>query len=222
MEREKLFPAPNTLHAVEGVAQLYPQKISKGDVHISRFFFKDETGLANLRAVRDGGYMFYCNEGYEYVRLRMNGKLMMSDTPLERISNKEFIDKANGKVLIAGLGLGLVIHNILKKEEVTQITVVENNPDLIELVKPLFKDKRVFIIEADIYDFEFVKGEKWDCIYFDIWPTIDVDNLAEIKVLHNKFKHRLNRENPNCYMDSWLKKYLQNMKRKESRQSFWY
>jgi phospholipid N-methyltransferase len=59
--------------------------------------------------------------------------------------NKEKVKKANGNVLIGGLGLGLVIHNILNKQEVKSITIIEINKDLIELVKPKFNSDKIFL-----------------------------------------------------------------------------
>ena len=66
---------------------------------------------------------------FPYIRLEMNGKgIMMSDTPMERNTNRDFIQKANGDVIIFGLGLGLVIIPLLKNENVKSILVVELYP----------------------------------------------------------------------------------------------
>ena len=71
---------------------------------------------------------------FPYIRLKKNGDgIMMSDTPMERNTNRDFIRKANGDVIIFGLGLGLVIIPLLKKENVKSILVVELYQDLIDL-----------------------------------------------------------------------------------------
>ena len=44
-----------------------------------------------------------------YTRLMLHGSVMMSDTPSERISNRFFVMNAHGRILIAGLGLGLIV-----------------------------------------------------------------------------------------------------------------
>lgn len=210
-----------TIHGVKGVQELFPEKEEKGIAKISPFEFKNEgmQTLTNLRLARDAEWWFQINEG-KYVRLVVNGELMMSDTGMERYSNREFIKKANGKILIAGLGIGMVLKNILDKPEVTEVLVIEKYQDVIDLVKPKFNHPKLKVIQENIFNYK--TKEKFDVIYFDIWPSINTDNLEEIKILHNKFKYNLNRTNSNCFMDSWLKKYLQNIKRKESRNSWRY
>lgn len=191
---------------------------------LSTFEFKKANDpLFNLRAVMDGGSLFYVEDG-KYVRLHVNGQLMMSDTGLEKKSNSLFVQRANGKVLIAGLGIGLIIKNILPQLEdgtITEITVIEKYQSVIDLVAPYYKHDKIKFICADIFDWLPGKGEKYDTIYFDIWPEISTDNLKEISVLHNKFKNKLNRNNPKKWMDSWMKNYLQRQKARERNERYW-
>lgn len=199
------------------------KRIEKDNVIISTYEFSNKKDpLFNLRAVRDGGDLFYMEDG-KYVRLNIDGQLMMSDTRMEKISNTEFVEKANGRVLVGGLGIGLVIYNLMDKliaGIVTEIVVIEKEQSLIDLVAPFYKHKKIKIICSDINEYTPNKGEKFDTIYFDIWADINEDNLKEIKFLHNRFKSKLNRSNPNCWMESWMKKYLQKRKRSE-RNSYW-
>jgi len=58
-----------------------------------------------------------------YARLHVGHVLMMSDTDMERRSNVQVVQQARGHVLIAGLGM--ILHPILAKPEVTRVTVVE-------------------------------------------------------------------------------------------------
>jgi spermidine synthase len=196
------------IYGVKGVYDLIPPK-EQGIAKISRFEFNEKDDfLFNLRASRDHP-MFRMRSG-KYLRLSVGNQLMMSDTAMERISNKKFIDYADGRVLIAGLGIGLIIHNILHKESITEIIIIEKHQDVIDLVAPYFTDPRLKIICADIFEWKPQKGEKFDTIYFDIWPQITTENLKQIKVLHNKFKFY---KSEGAYMDSWLKWYLQKLKR---------
>lgn len=205
---------PSEIYGVQGVQQLFPEsRETKGVATISKFEFKhSENPLYNFRAVMNSGEMFRVHDG-KYVRLHINGQLMMSDTGMERASNRAFIKNANGHVLIAGLGVGLIVYNILSKPSVTKITIVEKYQDVIDLVAPHFTDPRIEIVCADIMEHQFDKAVKFDTIYFDIWPTIDEDNLLQIRTLHNRYKGRLNRQNPNCWMDSWMKTKCQSLKR---------
>lgn len=211
-----------TIFGIEGVLDLLPEPIEKGVAKISQFEFNEkEDFMFNFRAVREGGDIFRMYNG-KYVRLHVNGQLMMSDTGMERKSNKTFINAANGRVLIAGLGIGLIVKNILYNPCVKEIVIIEKYQDVIDIVKPIFKSSIVNIICADIFNYEMPKTEKFDTIYFDIWPEISEDNLEEMKTLHSKYRKHLNKDNPDKFMDSWMKDYLQKEKRKNSRSYSWY
>ncbi len=57
----------------------------------------------------------------KYVKLIISGELVMSDTPYEMNTNQKFINKAHGNVLIGGLGIGLLIKNLIPKIESGEI-----------------------------------------------------------------------------------------------------
>ncbi len=196
-------------------------QIERGNARLSTFEFsqkKDPIGA--MRAAMSGDRM----EDGKYVRLHVGGQLMMSDTRMEKMSNWDFCKNANGHVLIAGLGIGLIVHNILPKLKdgtITQITIIEKEQDVIELVSPFFTNNKVTIINADIFSYEPPKGIKYDTVYFDIWPDINTENLEEIKTLHNRYKNKINRANPKHWMNSWMKERLQ-AKQRRDKQSFSY
>jgi spermidine synthase len=201
-----------SIYGITGVLPLFPKAEKQGVAQISQFEFNEQEDMMfNLRAVRDGGSIFRMYNG-KYVRLHINGELMMSDTGMERISNRAFMHKAKGRVLIAGLGIGLIISNIIENPEVTEIVVIEKYQDVIDLVLPKFNNPKLKVICADIDEWKPEKGEKFDTIYFDIWADITTDNLEHIKKLHNRFK--LFKANDG-WMNSWMKEYLQDIKRKE-------
>lgn len=111
----------------------------------------------------------------------------MSDTDMERRSNARFVHRANGSVLIGGLGLGMILHPTLAKPEVKLVTVVEQNADVIALIAPtLPRDKRLTIVNGDIYEWKPAKGTKYDTVYFDVWGNMSIDNLAEMATLHRR------------------------------------
>jgi hypothetical protein len=56
---------------------------------------------------------------------------------------------------------------------------------------------------VDALKYKPMKDERYDTIYFDIWPTVSPDNYDEMKMLHRRWAKRLKRDNPNCFMDSW-------------------
>lgn len=172
------------------------------------------------------GLMFTAGAGLEhvspgrYARLGVGNTLMMSDTPMERTTNWEFVHHANGRVLIAGLGLGLIVHPVIKK--VDHITILEKSADVIALVAPTLARyrRKVEIIEADAFEWPLPPGAKWDTIYGDIWPGVTEDNLPEMARLSRRFARRLNRANPRAWMGHWRQKNLQ-ARAREGRQYFW-
>lgn len=166
---------------------------------------------------------------FPYIRLMTKlGDIMMSDTPMERNTNYSFIQKANGDVIIFGLGLGLVILPLLKKKNVKSILVVELYQDLIDLVEPILKkqevDSKLTIVQGDCFDFhtKIPKERKFDTIYGDIWASIDTENYKEMKVLTKNWKNRLNRSNPDSFINHWLKEDLQRKIQKEKRGQFYW
>jgi spermidine synthase len=139
----------------------------------------------------------------KHVRLVVCGETMMSDTEMEKASNREFIRMAKGDVLIAGLGIGLIIWPIINKPEVTSVTVIEKYPDVITLVSKSVAHHKLTIIEEDIFNWKTKR--MFDTIYFDIWPTISTDNLDEMATLNRKFARRLN---PGGWRGSWMEDSL--------------
>lgn len=202
---------------MEGVFDIYNMEVGafkqQGIAKLSTFeFSRKNDPISFMRSAMSGMTL---HDG-KFVRLSVNGVLMMTDTQMEKNSNRTFCRMANGHVFIAGLGIGLILKNILHKlnsGEITKITVIEKYADVIYLVQPYFSHPNIEIINADIFDYQPPKGVKYDTIYFDIWPEICTDNLKEISTLHNKYKFRLNRSNPIAWMNSWMKERLQKEKR---------
>lgn len=128
--------------------------------------------------------------GEEFTRLMRNRTLVMSDTPAEMRDHHFAVMKANGSCLINGLGIGMVLKNILKKESVTDVTVVEISQDLIDLVSPHYQDPRVTFVCADALTYSPPKNKRYQMVWHDIWDNICTDNLEDMKKLHRKYGRR--------------------------------
>ena len=150
----------------------------------------------------------------------------MSDTPMERNTNDKFLQSANGDVVIFGLGLGLIVFPLLDDKNIKSITIIELYQDLIDIVKPNIeakdKHKKVKIIQGDCFTFEFTKETKFDTIYFDIWIDICGDNYEEQKKLERRFRKHLNKDNPNKFIDSWMKDHYKRENARERRSGAYY
>jgi hypothetical protein len=158
----------------------------------------------------------------DYTRLCVNGVLMMSNTPMEERTNRDVVRFSHGKVLIAGLGIGMILTEILEKKEVESVTVIEKYNDVISLVAPSFDSPKLKIINADIINWKPEKGEVYDTIYFDIWPDICVDNLEEIKTLHLKGRYWKNKNNLHAWMGSWMYDELRRIRDRERKKEACY
>jgi hypothetical protein len=190
---------------------------------------EEHVRLEQMRNFRNNWLVRGLKSDFTYIRLKKNGEgIMMSDTPMERNTNRDFIKNANGDVIIFGLGLGLVIIPLLKKENVKSILVVELYQDLIDLVEPILKkhdtENKLSIIQGDCFEIHksIPKDKKFDCVYGDIWISISQDNYEEMKILNKNWKNRINRENPNSFIDHWMKDHLKREIAQEKRSSYRY
>jgi hypothetical protein len=212
---------------------IYPVGEIQGEVYsISRISLTEsEVYIEHIRGAVDGNSWLFMGlkPNFDYVRLVKKGDgVMMSDTPMERRTNLDFISKANGDVLIFGLGLGLIIIPLLQDEEIKSVTVVELHQELIDTVLPILnqfdKQNKLTVIQGDCFEYhtQIPKEKKYDCIYGDIWIDINTENYEEMKDLTKKYKNKLNRSNPNSFITHWMKSFLQSEIRKEKRNSYSY
>ena len=152
-----------------------------------------------------------------YVRLCDGKKVLMSNTPMEYRTNTEFIINANGNVLIAGLGIGLIITEIQDQDNIKSITVIEKNKDIIDIIKRQipFNDK-VKIINADVWNWIPKNGTMYDTIYLDIWSYVN-SNIYETEMipLKNKFKKYLidKKFNKDAFIACWAEYEAKNNRR---------
>ncbi len=150
----------------------------------------------------------------DYKRLMRGGEVIMSNTPDEINDSLGFIYRAEGKILINGLGLGVVVKALLEKPEVTEITVIENSEDVMKLVAPYYTDPRLTIILGDAFTWEPPKGKKYDAVWHDIWDNLCSDNLEEMKKLHRKYGRRTK------YQESWGRAICERYER-QNRNRYW-
>ena len=178
--------------------------------------------MCNIRTLMNYGSGMERVDSGDYVRLHVNGMLMMSDTRMEKITNTEFIKNAHGEVMIAGLGIGLILENLIplyESGEVTRIVVYEKYQDVIDLVAHRYMDRLPLEVRCeDIMTYKPQKEEKYDTLYFDIWPDICEDNLKDIRILHNRWKSH---KKKGAWMGSWMADFLRKRRAAERRSSWW-
>lgn len=145
---------------------------------------------------RDSGSGRFVKLSDERLPLSEDGatSVWMSDTRAEIVEHLPFIKKlamlqsvqAEPTVLITGLGLGMAVRAALI-HGAQLVDVIEQDPDVIALTGTQFAtDERVHIHQGDAYKFSS-KGH-WDLAWHDIWPTINDDNLPQMRALKKRYK----------------------------------
>lgn len=151
----------------------------------------------------------------EYTRLMFGDIVVMSDTPAEQDEHREAVEKAEGNVLVFGLGLGMYVDNILYKENVKKVRVVELSRDVIGLVAPTLERRwgfeRLSIVPGDAFEYKVGPEEFYDFIWYDIWSTISASNLLEMERLFDRYM-------PYCAQcDAWAYDYCKMLKEYEKK-----
>ena len=139
-----------------------------------------------------------------YTMLRHDNRgLVMSDTPAERLDHIGFIRKARGRVLISGLGLGMCLGAVLKKPEVTHVTVLEIDQDVIDLVASHYADERLRVVCTDATEWRPPKGERFGAVWHDIWDAMCMDNMPEMVKLRRRWGQVS--DWCGCWSQDWLR-----------------
>ena len=103
-------------------------------------------------------------------------------------------DKPKGNCLEIGLGLGVASNYILYCPEVTSLTTVEKNEDVINVyadVKPILeerprqqqnfgKGKKHMVLNADGLFYAYETNRLYDFVFLDFYSIIDEDTLPAI------------------------------------------
>ena len=118
----------------------------------------------------------FFEEEFKFPAVLEDGNEWMTLTPVDTDTVREDIERAHGRVVTFGLGLGYYAFMVSERECVEEITVVEKSEDVIELFKeyvlPYFPHKeKVRIINADAFEYaagEMV-GERYDIAFVDTW-----------------------------------------------------
>lgn len=162
-----------------GAVQLRKRRIKAGS-----YFFAE--------GVR--GFLFYHpTKSISFTELLISGKVWMVDSPEYVWSLESFAERAHGKVLVAGLGLGIVVHQLVKNPKVTDITVVEINADVIAAVECFLpRDKRIHIVHDDFYKFIKTDRKQRDTVIWDlaVLSPDDSINLGELLTIHPVAKQK--------------------------------
>ena len=151
-------------------------KIGYKTIEAYELFTSDDLKvLPDGREIPQTGFF---TENFSAPVVEENGREWMTVTPSEINTMTDDINAAYGKTAVFGLGLGYYAFMVSEKPEVTEVVVVERDPEVIslfrELILPQFPHmEKITVVEADAYAFAEKMGDQhFDCAYVDIWHDV--------------------------------------------------
>lgn len=118
----------------------------------------------------------YFNRKFKYLAVLENGNEWMMITPNEINTMQPVIDCVSGNVVTFGLGLGYFAYMASLKDNVSSVTVVERDKNVIKLfndvILPKFKYKdKIKIVNEDAFVFASAM-ENYDYAFVDLWHDV--------------------------------------------------
>ena len=151
----------------------------------------------------------FFTEKFYFPAVLEDGNEWMTLTPVDLDTCDEAIEKAHGKVVTFGLGLGYYAYMCAEKPDVSSVTVVEISEDVIRLFKqhilPQFSHpEKIRIVKCDAIEYarDVMPGEDFDYAFVDIWR--DASDGAPV---YEKMKP-LELLSPNTEFSYWIEGFL--------------
>ena len=102
------------------------------------------------------------------------GAVWMSVTPNEMLSQRSGIQRASGRVLIGGLGLGWFLRKVCAKPMVEEVIIIEKSRDMLDWYGYDLCRKQAKVSEVICDDVYNHIGRHGDAQYLlDIWPIFE-------------------------------------------------
>lgn len=145
--------------------------------------------------------------------LILDGAIWMSNDDDELNDIERATEKAWGKCLVGGLGLGTILKELINKDDVEEIHVYEINYDVINTVAPIFNIKRytdkIFVTEktkiilSDVLRPHYIYPNiVYDYTYFDIYPEPTKEAYDQWQLFLSVFKDHYTVD---CIHECWRK-----------------
>lgn len=164
----------------------------------------------------------FFEEGFSFPAVLEDGNEWMTLTPVDVDTCENEIEKAHGKVVTFGLGLGYYTYMVSEKDNVASITVVEKSQNVIRLfekhILPSFPHKeKVKIVNADAFEYaeKVMPTEKFDYAFVDTWRDAS-DGLP----MYEKMK-KLEHLSPATEFDYWIENFIISRKRALRFEALW-
>ena len=149
----------------------------------------------------------YFSKPFFFPAILEHGRVWMTITPNEIATMEEPIADANGNVLVFGIGLGYYAYMVSEKSNVTSITLVDQNKDVIQLFRqyilPQFQHKnKINIVHADAFEYAKEHLDQFHYIFTDLWH--DVSDGIPLYRKMKEYEHL----NPTAQYGYWIEKSM--------------
>lgn len=132
-------------------------------------------GVYKLHEMREGAQYYQLERPLPVTGLQLKEgrrwKTWMVDDPLHWEGIQHYAGRIRrGRVLVGGLGLGLIVHALRGRDDVAEIVVVEQSADVIELIGPLVPRERLTIVHDDFWRIVAATPRgAFATIFVDLW-----------------------------------------------------
>ena len=174
----------------------------------NEIFISDEININENNNYLETTSLAYFTKDYKYLTLSKDNVIWMSINPNEINTMNDDIKLMNGNILVLGLGLGYISYMLSLKDDVSSITIIEKDEEIINLFKKYILDKfnfkdKIKIIHQDALDFlKTTSLDSYQFIYVDLYhnPNDGLKLFLYIKKIEAK--------NPSIKFLYWLNKSL--------------
>ena len=123
---------------------------------------RDWQGYLTLKGESHDSYTVLIKDGL--------GMPIMQDSEAEYNEHQWLWDNATGDVLIGGLGLGMCHQPLIDNPDVTSVTIIELEQDVVDLVwDDCVKDDTFSVVVADFETWTPPEGSSFDTVWGDTW-----------------------------------------------------
>lgn len=100
--------------------------------------------------------------------------MVMADFPRLVQEMSAILARASGRILIGGLGLGVVVSKVLESQSVTEAVVLEIDQHVADLAWPTYAgDSRATLVIGDALTHDVASLGLFDAAWFDLWPSLN-------------------------------------------------
>jgi hypothetical protein len=158
------------------------------------FLYQDFTFGPNYSEITHFGFF---NQPFSYLTISQNNEIWMSITPHEIETMEDSLNECFGNIVVLGLGLGYYPYMASLKDNVTHITIIEKDENVIKLFEDLIlpqfpHPEKITIIAQDGFAYMEKNAALYDYAFIDLWHNVDdgITMYLKMKQIENKINSK--------------------------------